>query len=297
MYILASKGLGGLAQLPTPLGTLACVEQSANQILSDPAAVKRWGLQGQLLSTDLKIQHPGAGSADRFRKPSPGGFGKSGVGKANVFALDIAWRCGFHVPLLNVGTQTVPEFIYPLSNMLTTYAESAPQADFFHNGIMHPAGSLIGKSGTKWGVALSLTKIDAIQNDIEALGSMMFILVGWRLSGVGHVGIIRRVLSWNGSSANMRLTGIEYEGWEATIEKARAVRWRWQTIQCGLKPTIGRCSSDPLGQRSLRNFCAIHIIGLLPATSLNHLPTASPSLRGVVVDRTDPCKLFVGQQI
>jgi hypothetical protein len=292
MYISTSKGFGALAQLPAPLGTLACVEARVNQILSSPSATKRWGVKGQLLPADVQIRHPGAGAANRFRSPSPGGFGRSGVGKSNVFALDIAWRCGFRAPLLNVGGQAHPDFVYPLSNMLTTYAETALQGDVIFNGQIFPPGTLLGKDGTQWGVALSLPEINLIKNDIQALGSRMYILVGWRQSGVGHVGIIRRILNWDGSGTSMRLTGIEYEGWEATTELARVSRWRWQTINCGLGPATGQCSPDPLGSRSLRNFCAIHIIGLLPAAPLSSLPTAPPSLRGVVVDRTDPCRLF-----
>jgi hypothetical protein len=135
MYISTSKGFGALAQLPMPLGTLACVEARVNQVLSSPSATKRWGVQGQLLPADVQIRHPRPGTANRFRSPSLGGFGRSGVGKSNVFALDIAWRCGFRGPLLNFDGQAQPHFVYPLSNMLTT-------CDLLEDAILRSGGTL-----------------------------------------------------------------------------------------------------------------------------------------------------------
>jgi hypothetical protein len=113
--------LGDLAKAPAPLGTFDRVQEEVNKIVSSGAA--RWGVAGSLTSADVKIEHPGPEAANRFRRAA-----LKDLPKSNVFALDIAWRSGFHVPLLDVGTGGQQEFIYPLANMLTASpkARSAP---------------------------------------------------------------------------------------------------------------------------------------------------------------------------
>ena len=65
-----------------------------------------------------------------------------GSNKCNVFDLDLAWRSGFRVPLLNIGTAAVPRYSYPRANSLTTYAAGALRGG---------NTALLGSDGTQWG--------------------------------------------------------------------------------------------------------------------------------------------------
>ena len=252
------------AGLP-PLGTFARVQHEVDQILVNPAEARRWGAPGSLLSNGvyrLKIQHPAPGAANRFRRYS--GLGSN---KCNVFALDVAWRSGFRVPLLNIGSVSRPRYSYPLANSLTTYAERA-----YHSGDM----TIRGRDGTQWGWVG--THVPAtVLNDKIAQGHML-ILAGWRRSGTGHVGIIRRIAYKSEDTGPIR--DITFDGWEATSKAARALTGRrWRTDQCGR--LTGGCRRDP--GNSMRVFCAIHIIGLTAETD--------PARRGVLSPFTKKCRL------
>ncbi|MCI0393240.1 MAG: hypothetical protein MOB07_31310 [Acidobacteria bacterium] len=253
-----------LAESPPPIGTFSRVEYEVNQILADPNAARRWGTgpQGNLLSSDLRIRHPS--SANNLFRPASA---FNGANKCNVFALDIAWRSGFRVPPLNIGTSAQPRYSYPLANSLTTYAERAYGSSDI---------SLRGSSGTQWGWVW--TPISAVQINDEITQGFMYILVGWRRSGTGHVGIIRRIISKTDDTGRIR--DITYDGWEATSTGARAFNGRrWRTDQCG--QLTAQCQRDP--GELLRVFCAIHIVGMIPELD--------PTRRGVLTRSTNRCRL------
>lgn len=211
----------------------------------------------------MRIQHPGPGAANRFRR-----FSFRGFNKCNVFALDVAWRSGFHVPLLNIaGSRSQAVYSYPLANMLTTYAERV---------FGSTDNSLRGSNGTQWG--LIRTSIPAAQINDEISRGGLYILVGWRRSGTGHVGIISRIRSKTDDTGRIR--DITYDGWEATGRRAEQLAERhWRTDRCSR--VTGQCQRDPGDQ--MRAFCAIHIIGLLPETH--------ETRRGVLTGATNRCTL------
>lgn len=292
MYVGASKGqshrsslhlgfwLGDIAKAPAALGTFDRVQEEADKVISSGAAAARWGVGGSLTSADITIEHPGPEAANRFRRTALKDFPKS-----NVFALDIAWRSGFHVPLLDIGTSGRQEFIYPLANMLTSVAEAAigggPPFDVALAG-----ADLCGKNRT-WGAAMVPLSVASIHAKIEGKdksGSQMFLLVGWRPTGTGHIGIISHIHSIRYrlvSSVQVGVVDIVYDGWEAQTDRARRVsKSHWSTAKC--ERAVAKCPA-PLKSRSLENFCAIQIIGLRPQLILCN--------RGVAMQKTDVCKL------
>jgi hypothetical protein len=271
--------LGDLAKAPAPLGTFDRVQEEVNKIVSSGAAA-RWGVAGSLTSAEVKIEHPGPETANRFRRSA-----LKDLPKSNVFALDIAWRSGFHVPLLDVGTGGQQEFIYPLANMLTSFAEGAIGAGPPFN-VLLDGTDICGKNVT-WGSASTPLDIAEIHNKISGKhtkGSQMFLLVGWRPTGTGHVGIISRIrwIKYRVAQAtSVGILEIEYDGWEAQTDRARRVtKSHWSTAKC--ERTVDKCPA-PLKRQSLENFCAIQIIGLRPQLILCN--------RGVEVQKTDVCKL------
>ena len=259
-------GLGmTLSEAPPPLGTFSRVEHEVSRILANPTEAAHWGVPGSLLPGDgvyrLQIQHPSA-AANQFRR-----YHFRNANKCNVFALDIAWRSGFRVPLLNIGTGNRPRYSYPRANPLTTYAERAYGSSDI---------SLRGASGTQWGWVW--TPISATQINEEIAQGFLYILVGWRRSGIGHVGIIRRVTAKTDDTGRIR--DITYEGWEATSTAAQVLNGRrWRTDQCG--QLTGQCQRDRGNQ--LRIFCAIHIVGLIPELD--------PTRRGLLTRSTNRCRL------
>ena len=281
MYVVGASrtpgGLGLLAQpaqpapvVPPPaLGTFARARHEIDQIVNNAAEAQRWSLAGSLLANGnyrLRIEHPAPAPNNRFRR---GTFQRHN--KCNLFALDIAWRSGFRVPLINRRTPANPQYSYPRSNSMTTYAERA---------IASGAPRLRGLNGDPWGAPQSRVLYPVINFAIRGLGALV-IVVGWRRSGVGHVGIIDQIREIRYDNAH-RITRISYDGWEATGDRG-AIRVapprRWQTTNCG--PLTGVCRTTP--GNPLRVFCRIHLISLLPE------PT--PANRGVLVDIPNRCRL------
>ena len=252
--------LGQLATAPA-LGTFARVEFEVNLIVSGTGSAAaqrrlRWSRAGsllldpQLVNNDVKIFYPGpgqgpqhpctagppAGSQNRFRR---GHF--QNQFKCNVFALDIAWRSGFRVPLSNIHTSANPCYSYPLANTLTAYAERA-----FVNGNTN----LTGTNGTQWGWTDTYFGADLI-NDWIAQGSLE-LLVGSRRSGTGHVGIISHVRSIVTDATN-HITDITYDGWEATGRSGATpvTNKRWRTTDFNIIHIIGLVSEVIEANRSV----------------------------------------------
>lgn len=243
------------------LGTFARAAYEINQVVANPAEAVRWGYGGSLLSDShyrLHIKYPGPGAPNRFRR-----YHFRDANKCNLFGLDMAWRSGFKVPILNRGTKTRP-YTYPLANMLTTYAERAFRRD---------ETALRGRDGTQWGWMASRLPAEVL-NGMIAQGQL-FIITGWRRSGTGHVGIVGKVQSKILDTGPVR--NIVYDGWEALRRRAKAVTgYPWHTVQCG--PLTGsKC------QKKTKGFCAIHLIGLMPEPN--------PAQRGVVERWLSKCRL------
>ena len=285
MYIWTRKGLGlgenapswspsfnpPAVIIPRP-STFARVEYEVNQILANPAAARRWRQAGNLLADDLYVTHP---SRDNNLFRPAAAF--NGSNKCNVFILDVAWRSGFRIPLLNIGAAAAPRYSYPRANMLTTYAARA-----LHNGNQ----ALLGTDGTQWGWAATQTSAAQINENIargdeSPLGGRMYVIVGWRRNGTGHAGIIKRIVSKANDTGAIR--DISYEGWEATTGQGAqyfAAR-RWRITNCG--QLTGQCPANPSGG-ALSVFCAIHIIGLAPENV--------EARRGVRTGLTNVCRLL-----
>jgi hypothetical protein len=198
----------------------------------------------------------------------------NGQNKCNVFALDIAWRSGFRVPIINIATAANPLYSYPRANTLTTYAERAYQS---------ADPGLSGFDRTQWGFVATQV-LDTVVHNLIAQDYML-ILVYWRRSGIGHVGIIRRIVNKTHDNTG-RITDVEYEGWEASsgqgarIVGPRTDSRRWRTGQCN----IGQCGQAyPRHADLWRVFCAIHIVGLLPETGAPR--------RGVLNGTFNACRL------
>jgi len=284
MYIWTRAGLGQPAAanwspsfnppavtIPRP-STFARVEYEINQILADPAAARRWREAGKLSPNDLLITHPSR-EGNLFRPASA----FDGSNKCNVFDLDIAWRSGFRVPLLNIGTKARPRFSYPRANSLTTFAARA-----LCNG--EPA--LLGSNDTQWGWVATTAPATQINNNIargdeSPVGGRMYIIVGFRRKGTGHAGIIKRIVSKTNDTGRIR--DITYEGWEATSDQGvqTFARRSWSITECG--DLTRNCRANPSGN-ALSVFCAIHIIGLVAESN--------PARRGVLTKGTDVCRLL-----
>lgn len=285
MYFLTREGLGlgesaaswtpsfnpPAVIIPRP-STFARVQYEVDQILGNSASARRWRQAGNLFADDLDIRHP---SSDNNLFRPAAAF--NGANKCNVFDLDLAWRSGFRVPLLNIGTAAVPRYSYPRANSLTTYAARALRSG---------NTALLGSDGTQWGWVATQTSAAQINDNItrgdeSPLGGRMYILVGLRRSGTGHAGIIRRIVSKTNDPGPIR--DITYDGWEATSDQGAqslAAR-RWRITQCG--PLIGQCLANPAGN-ALSVFCAIHIIGLVP--------DSVEGRRGVLTSGTNVCRLL-----
>src|SRR5262245_38650221 len=221
MYIITREGLGqgeGATSwsrsfnppaviIPRP-STFARVEYEVNQILAKPAAARRWRQAGNLLADDLYITHP---SRDNNRFRPARAF--NGANKCNVFILDVAWRSGFCVPLLNINTPALPLYSYPRANSLTTYAAHA---------LRNRDRVLRGTDGTPWGWVATQTATAQINDNIvrgddNPLGGRMYVIVGWRRHGTEHAGIIKRIVAKTQDTGLIR--DITYEGWEATSSR------------------------------------------------------------------------------
>jgi hypothetical protein len=250
-----------------PLATFARARHEIDLILANPSEAQRWGVPGTLLSGGvyrIQIQHPGSGAANQFRRT-----GFQGFNKCNLFVLDLAWRAGFRVPLLNIGTSARPRYSYPLANSLTTYAER-----------MHNTADLVlrGTNRSPWGTVHTTSSREQINSDI-ARGAL-YILTGWRRSGTGHVGILGEITSKTDGAGSIR--EIVFNGWEATSRTAEELTARrWRTTQQG--QLTGQCQPNPQGTLLLHAFYAIHIIRLEPEPD--------PALRGVLVAGTNRCRL------
>jgi hypothetical protein len=253
---------------PPRLGTFARVQHEAQQIVTTEPRV--WRLAGNLLAGGtyrLQIQHPGPGADNRFRR-----FSFQGNDKCNLFALDVAWRSGFRVPVLNIGTATAPRYSYPLANTMTSYAERA---------VAGGRPRLVGVSGVPWGAPQTQVPAAVLNFAIRRLGSLL-LLVGWRRTGTGHVGIIRHIhdVAYDGSR---RITSITYDGWEATgrLGARDRVGRRWQTAICGT--LTGACQPNNPPGPAMQAFCRIHIVSLLPEQV--------PANRGVQTTLISRCQL------
>lgn len=233
---------------PPALGTIGRIEYEINQIVNINAEAQRWGENGSLQDRlDIRrfMSSPAWAPNDSFRR-----FNFQRSNKCNIFALEMAWRCGFKVPVLNYNyTSEGRRFTFPLANQLTTYAQRA-----FNRG----STELFGSDGTtRWGwveTSTSRTDTNAYIND-----GWFYILVGWRRRrGIGHVGIIRRINALT-TNASGRIQTITYDGWEARQAQAERVNGHeWRTTPCNV--TTPPCPETPAN--TLRNFCAIHIICL-----------------------------------
>lgn len=239
-------GSSPTATTPPTLGTIQRIEHEMNQILSSNDEAQRWGVNGSLqdrLEIRRFMSSPGWAPNIPFRSAN-----YQRCNKCNVFALDLGWRCGFNVPVISYDYANIGRrYTFPLANQLTTYAQRV-----FDRG----STELIGADGTtRWGwveTGNPRTETNAYIDD-----GWFYILVGWRRSGTGHVGVIRRIdaLTKNPSGG---VQSISYEGWEATSTRASHLTGReWRTTQCSVTTSCQSGSANTLG-----SFCAIHIICL-----------------------------------
>jgi hypothetical protein len=231
-----------------------------------PAAERqRFRRAAGLLAADLQIRN-------QVHQFSAHNF--LGDDKCNLFALDVAWRSGFRVPLV-VRSANPLRLGYPATNNLAWLAQRA-----LRNG----AQELTGRDGTLWGWVDTGDTSEQINRWI-ADGFSEFI-VGWRGSGTGHMGIVSRLDNLV-RDAQGRITDIRYVGWEANAGAgAREVvaatpTGRWRTDHGNL----GQCNQAawPPGTNIFRVFRAIHIIGLVAEDD--------PARRHTVVDAGGWCNL------
>jgi len=200
------------------LGTLARMEFKIKKIVDVEAEKRLWRPAGSLLPRDgayrVLIQYPGQGNQNQFRR-----FGFQGYNKCNVFALDLPWRSGFMVPVPNARTAADPSYSYPLANSLTSYAHRSLKTM-----------SLVGSGNVRWGWLGTSLSADEINRYIEQ--DRPCLLAGWRRSGIGHVGIIRRIIRVITNQG--RISDITYDGWEATgkgSEELKARHWPHRSLQ------------------------------------------------------------------
>jgi len=261
----------GLAQAPAQSGTVERMEQEVGRILSVPAAADRWRFASALQPGDLLIR----GSVPNFVN-----FNFQRSNKCNQFALDIAWRSGFRVPLIRRDALRVN---YPICNSVVWNAERPSTENL-----------LAGIDRTQiWGRVDTTETADQI-NDWLSRFQYGCIVVGWRQSGTGHVGIVRRVTAKT-IDANGRITDITYDGWEAsTLAGARRVTAgssRWRTDRAHIRPTCANVAANPdccpggryPPQIAFRVFSRIHIISLMPESD--------PLRRHVMIRAGQQCRL------
>lgn len=240
--VISSASYGTFAGLgdPPELGSFARLEHEMNQIVSTAAEAQRWGFAGSLQDRleIRKFMSSASWTGTQFREAT---FVKSN--KCNLFALDVGWRCGFRVPLwlIDYGDKKKPHirYSYPLANSLTSFAERVSAKG---------GEELLGTDGTRWGWVETARPYAEINDYIQQ--GWVYLIAGWRKSGTGHVGIVRKITNLSTDTGG-QISDITYDGWEATHNRAELLsgrRWR-----------ISDCKT---GANSLQSFCRIHIIGL-----------------------------------
>lgn len=249
-----------LGSNPPDLGTIQRIEHEMEQIVGSNTEAQLWGVRGSLKDRIeiRRFMESATWKGTSFRSAN-----YQGSNKCNVFALDLGWRCGFKVPVIRYNyPQIGKRYTFPLANQLTTYAQQT---------LSDGRTELFGADGTtRWGWVETNRDRPDINNDINE--GWFYILVGWRRSGTGHVGVIREITALD-TTASGQISSITYNGWEATGEQAKHLTGReWRTIQCNVTTS---CRSG--AANNLQSFCAIHIICLdwQPDQSQRSVPVGS----------------------
>ncbi len=195
----------------TPLdGATGALQQAADAMLPDSGVALQWSREGTLTTADLastfSTGEPGSEAAFAVRDAR----GFAGYYKCNLFAMELARRAGFEVPVASRPRG----YGYPGPDAVT-----ADAAD--------------GELRASWGQVVTGARAEQIDSAIvEGRGAFLLTSAGHD-GHHGHMGIVERVHSID-YDAEGRVARIVFDGWEARSSGAMHLTQRtWSTYGHG----------------------------------------------------------------
>jgi len=187
-------------------GATGALQQAADALLPDSGVATQWGREGTLSPEDLASTFTTGTPGDEAAFAVRDAHGYSGYYKCNLFAMELARRAGFEVPVASRARG----YGYPGPDAVT-----ADAAD----------GSLRGA----WGTVVTGASAEEIDSSI-ARGDGAFMLSGSGRDGHhGHMGVIERVHSVD-YDADGHVARIVFDGWEGRSTGAmHLTRRTWST--------------------------------------------------------------------
>jgi hypothetical protein len=171
-------------------GATGDLQDAARAMLGDDGVAEQWGREGRLTEADLASGYASGEPGERAVFAVRDARGYEGYYKCNLFALELARRAGFEVPLI----ARHHGWGYPGP---TALAEDA--AD--------------GRLRADWARVATSASSESLDSAISS-GRSAFVLVGSAHDGHrGHMGVVERVHSIE-RDASGAITSITFDGWE-----------------------------------------------------------------------------------
>jgi Rod binding domain-containing protein len=213
-------------------GPTLALQQAAHQILSAGSA--QWSKNGAVSEDDLRSKFATSdANGDQATFVVRQALGYQGYNKCNLFALELARRAGFQVPLIN----RPGGWGFPSSNGVTTDAVRD------------------GKLSSEWANVVGFESASELDSSILR-GERAFMLAGSGRDGAqGHMAVVERIREIK-YDENHTITGIAFDGWEARpMDGAEHLVQRYWTT--------GGAGGRPLTRSG---FDQIRLIALKPAS-------------------------------
>ena len=191
-------------------GATGSLQQAADGLLPDSGVAPQWGREGTLTQEDLASTFTtgAAGSEAAFAVRDAHGY--SGYYKCNLFAMELARRAGFEVPVASRPRG----YGYPGPDAVT-----ADAAD--------------GALREGWGRVVTGQSAEAIDSAIVRGDGAFMLSASGRDGHHGHMGVIERVHSID-YDADGHVARIVFDGWEGRSTGAmHLTRRTWSTYGHG----------------------------------------------------------------
>ncbi|NOY92587.1 MAG: hypothetical protein GXP55_15450 [Deltaproteobacteria bacterium] len=187
-------------------GAAGRLQEVAREMLA-PGSAEHWSREGRLTPEDMRSDFTAQvpGGVARFNVQDAAGY--RGYYKCNLFALEMARRAGFSVPL----TPRSHGFSYPSPDSL-----AADAAD----------GSLRGR----WGRVATGESAESLEAAVSS-GRRAFMLTASGSDGhAGHMGVVERIHQVDYSEGG-EVRRVVFDGWEARRDGARHLTRRTWNVR------------------------------------------------------------------
>ena len=215
------------------MGQTSALQRAADQLLR--AGTEQWSKKGTLSTADLQSQfatNDSQGNRATFEVREALGY--QGYNKCNLFALELARRAGFKVPVIDRGQG----WGYPSSNGVTKDAVGD------------------GKLRGQWATVVGNESAQQLDSAIVRGGRAFMLTGSGRENAQGHMAVVERIREIQ-YGPDQTISRIVFDGWEARPQAGaeHLVQRSWN---------VGAGSGGHLVRSG---FDRIHILELQPAAS------------------------------